>query len=199
MCALIAEDQRLIALALRSRLELQGYEVVGIAGTGTEVLDLFSLASPQIVLMDVRMPEMDGIEATRALMERDPACVVIVAASREPGQIKRGEEAGAMDYVMKPFEAYQMRPVLESAQRRFERFMALRRDVGNPREALEAWLLVRRAVKALMETGDMSEDEAHSEVQQRASSRGRLTFDTDLPRQPGAIGAERSPSRVHTT
>jgi len=170
--ALIAEDERLIALALRLGLESQGYEVVGVAGTGTEALNLFSLASPHIVLMDVRMPGMDGIDATRALMQEHPACVVIVSGSREPSQIARAERAGAMDYVVKPFEAHQMRPVLERAQRRFERFMAIRRDAGgNTQEALEAWLAVHRAVKVLMETSEISEDEAYHELQQRALGR----------------------------
>ncbi len=169
---LIAEDERLIALALRARLESQGYEVVGIAGSGAELLDLFSVASPNIVLMDVRMPEMDGIEATRALMERNPACVVIVSGSSEPSQIERAEQAGAMDYVVKPFEAHQIRPVLERAQRRFARFLAIWREAKDPHEALQVWLLARRAVHRLMATGDLSEDVGHDELQRRASGSG---------------------------
>jgi len=170
--ALIAEDERLIALALRSRLESQGYEVVGIAGSGTEVLDLQAVCSPHIILMDVRMPRMDGVEATRALMLENPACVVIVSASREPDQIARAERAGAMDYVVKPFEAYQMRLVLEQAQRRFTRFTAVRAQLGDPHQALETWLAVRRAVRLLMDTEGISEDEAHDKLERRAAEQG---------------------------
>ena len=159
-------------MALCSRLQSQGYDVVGIAGTGTEVLDLFSSASPHIVLMDVRMPEMDGIEATRVLMLENPACVVIVSASREPTQIEQAERAGAMDYIVKPFDAHQMRPVLDRAQRRFERFMAIRTQVGDPHQALETWLAVRRAVKVLTENERVSEDEAHDQLERWAAERG---------------------------
>jgi response regulator NasT len=169
---LIAEDERLIALALRSRLESQGYEVVGIAGSGTAVLDLFALCSPNIVLMDVRMPGMDGIEATGALMLENPACVVIVSGNREPAQIERAERAGAMEYVVKPFEACQMRPVLERAQRRFERFMAMRAQLRDSDQALETWLAVRQAVKLLMESESISEDDAHDQLERRAAKQG---------------------------
>lgn len=146
--------------------------MVGIARTGTEVLDLVSGASPPIVLMNVRMPEMDGIEATRVLMLANPACVVIVSASREPSQIEQAERAGAMDYIVKPFEAHQMRPVLGRAQRRFERFVAIRARVGDPHQALEAWLAVRRSVKVLTENQRISEDEAHDQLERRAAERG---------------------------
>jgi len=170
--ALIAEDERLIALAMGSRLESQGYEVVGIASTGTEVLDILSSVLPHIVLMDVRMPDMDGIEATRVLMQRSPVCVVVVSGSREPSQIRRAEEAGAMDYVIKPFEAHQMRPVLERARCRFQRFMAIRNKTGDTQEALGTWLAVRRAVKALMETEGLCEQGAHDRVEELAAGRG---------------------------
>jgi response regulator NasT len=185
--ALIAEDERLIALALRSRLESQGYQVVGIAGSGTQVLDLFAVCSPNIVLMDVRMPAMDGIEATRALMLENPACVVIVSGNRDPAQIERAERAGAMDYVVKPFEAQQMRPVLGRAQGRFDRFMAIRSQLGDPHQALETWLAVRRAVRALTETGCISEDEAHQQLERRAAEQGvSLQAAADDIVRPGA-------------
>lgn len=145
---------------------------MGIAGTGIEVLDLASSYDPHIILMDVRMPGMDGIEATRALMTEDPACVVIVSGSREPEQLARAEQAGAMDYVVKPFEAYQMRPVLDRAQRRFAHFLAIRGQAPDPQEALETWVVVRRAVKALIQAESLSEQDAHSLLEQQAVQRG---------------------------
>jgi len=105
-------------------------------------------------------------------MEENPTRVVIVSGSREPSQIERAERAGAMDYVVKPLEAHQIQPVLARAQRRFERCMRIRREAGNPEEAVETWLVARRAAKVLMETDKLSEDEAHDELELRAAERG---------------------------
>ncbi len=170
--ALIAEDERLIALGLRCRLESEGYQVVGIAGSGIEALHLARCADPQVVLMDVRMPQMNGIEATRSLMDTNPACVVIVSGSREPEQIARAEQAGAMDYVVKPFEANQMRLILDRAQRRYTRYLAIRDQSRDIADSLETWLSVRCAVKALMTNEGLSEDDAFCELESRAVEGG---------------------------
>jgi response regulator NasT len=173
--ALIGEDERLIALALRAGMESQGYDVVGICGTGEEVCETYGALAPAVVLMDVRMPDLDGIEATRRLMEQGPAFVVIVSGSREPSQVERAERAGAMDYVVKPLQAHQIRPVLERAGRRFQRFREVWKQARIPADALEAWATVRQAVRALMDRQGLTEEAAHDAIAARAAQ-GRLSL-----------------------
>jgi AmiR/NasT family two-component response regulator len=170
---LIADDEPLVALALRAMVESQGYCVVGIADTGAAALDLSRSESPDVVLMDVRMPEMDGIEATRSLMEGCPTCVIMVSGNGQTNTIEQAQAAGAMHYVVKPLIANQMTTVVAKARWRFERFMAIRGAAACFEEALDTWLAVRRAVKALVDRQGMTEDEAFAWLQRTASERGR--------------------------
>ena len=170
---LIVEDEPLVALALRAMVESQGYRVVGIAGTGTEALSLTGSESPDVVLMDVRMPEMDGIEATRTLMERCPTCVIIVSGNGQTSMVDQAQAAGAMDYVVKPLIANQVASVVAEARRRFERFMAIRGAAPCLDEALDTWLAVRRAIRMLVDTKGFTEDDAFRALERMASERGR--------------------------
>jgi AmiR/NasT family two-component response regulator len=170
---LIADDEPLVALALRAMVESQGYRVVGIADTGAAALDLTRSESPDVVLMDVRMPEMDGIEATRSLMERCPTCVIMVSGNGQTNMMERAQAAGAMDYVVKPVIANQVAPVVAKARRRFDRFMAIRRAAASLSEALETWLAVRRAVMILVDTQGMTEEDAFHWLERTATQRGR--------------------------
>ena len=122
----IAEDEFLIATQTRHELERQGYEVVAVARTGTEALDLCILHRPEVVLMDIRMPDMGGIEATRRIMSICPACVVVVTGNPDLGQ--EAERAGAMGYVVKPFHSEQVRSAIEAARARFAELMGERRN-----------------------------------------------------------------------
>ncbi len=170
MRVLIADDEWLIAAAMRRQIESHGHTVVGTAGTGQEVLRLCRDESPDVVLMDVQMPDMDGLEATRRLMEQTPVCVVIVTGKGQFDQM--AAQAGAMSYVTKPLLTNQIPTVMEGALQRFDHFMAVYEASPSPREALHAWLHVQQAAAKLVSTMAVSEDGAFAQVERLARRRG---------------------------
>ena len=168
---LIAEDEWLTAAALRSQVESHGYEVVGTVGNGAEALDLCSLAVPDLVLMDIQMPGMNGLEATRILMTKCPTCVVIVTGR---GQLQsEAEKAGAMSYVLKPLLNSQIPCIVESSRRRFRMFLQVLGHVQDPEEALRVWLVVCKAVGAQENKHGLSAEDAFRLIEQRSSRDSR--------------------------
>jgi AmiR/NasT family two-component response regulator len=182
MRVVIADDEWLIAAAMRRQIESYGHTVVGTASTGKEALRLCRAESPDLVLMDVQMPDMDGIEATRRLMEQGPVCVVIVTGKGQFDQT--AAQAGAMGYVTKPLLTNQIPAVMDSALQRFDRFMTVYRSSSSSQEALQAWLAVRQAVAELTSSVAASEEDAFAQVE-RMARRRRLS----LPEAAGLIVA----------
>lgn len=167
---LVAEDEWLTAAALRSQVESQGYQVVGTVETGTGVLEARRAESFDLVLMDVQMPELDGLEATRLLMRSCPACVVIVTGK---GQLKdTAEQAGAMGYAVKPLMPNQITPLVESSCRRFSLFMRVRAQVSDSAEVVPTWLLVLKAMKAQINGSATSEEEGFGLLERQSSEQG---------------------------
>jgi len=171
----IAEDEWLTAAVLRTQVESHGYEVVGTAGTGAEALDLCSSHAPDVVLMDVQMPGMDGLEATRTLMGRAPTCVVIVTGRARLSQ--EAEQAGAMSCVLKPVADSHIPFLVESSRQRFQLFLRVREQVGDPEEALRVWLRVQRALRAQMGKQGLSEESAFCLIERRATQDGASLLD----------------------
>jgi response regulator NasT len=127
MRVLIAEDEWLIAFALRRQLEREGWVVVGVARDGEEAVDLCCRQRPDLVLMDVRMPKRDGIEATRRIMAECPACVVMLTARTEADQVALSEDAGAMGHLVKPVSTEALLRAIGEARARYD---AARTDSG---------------------------------------------------------------------
>jgi AmiR/NasT family two-component response regulator len=171
---LIADDEHMLALALRTQLELRNCQVVGIAGDGKEAVELCGLERPDVVLMDIRMPGTDGVEATRVIMGKHPTCVVMLTGAGQPGEVAASEEAGAMAYLVKPVNADQILPAIEVARRRFSEFLALHKEVVELQEALATRKLVERAKGLLMDRAKLSEAEAFRRLQ-------KLAMDQRLP------------------
>jgi len=160
---LVAEDDWLVAEMMRRELERQGYQVMRVVGTGAAAVDACCREHPDVVLMDAHMPYMDGLEATRRIMETCPTPVVIVTARDRLHD--DSERVGAMDCVSKPLLSNHLSGLLRHAQRRFYHFQRLAGRGGFER-AVATWPLFRQAMRALANGGrHLSEEEAFAALQ----------------------------------
>jgi len=165
---LIAEDEALIRLDLREMLQEEGYEVVGEAADGEQAVTLAADLIPDLVICDVKMPKMDGITAAAQIASKRIAPVVILTAFSQRDLIERARDAGAMAYLVKPFQKRDLFPAIEMATSRFAEIRALESEVTNLRERLEARKLIERAKGVLMSEHRMSEPEAFRWIQRAA-------------------------------
>lgn len=165
---LIAEDEALIRLDLREMLEEEGFEVVGEAPDGERAVALATELTPDLVICDVKMPKMDGITAAAQIAGRRIAPVVILTAFSQRDLIERARDAGAMAYLIKPFQKRDLLPAIEMATSRFAEIRALEAEVGGLRERLEARKVIERAKGLLMSDHRMSESEAFRWIQRAA-------------------------------
>jgi len=161
---IIADDESLIRLDLREMLTHLGYEVIGEAGDGRTAVDLAMRLRPDLLIMDIRMPELDGISAAEELTRERIAPVVLVTAYSDQELVERAREAGVVGYVVKPFREAELMPVIELSRARFEEFRTLEREVGGLKDALESRKVVERAKGVLMETHGMRESEAFHRI-----------------------------------
>ena len=164
----MAEDEALIRLDLVELLTAQGYDVVGEAGDGEEALKLARELEPDLVVMDVKMPKMDGITAATAIAEDRIAPVVMLTAFSQRELVDRAREAGAMAYVVKPFDASDVVPAIELAMARYAEIRALDDEVGDLEERLASRKAVDQAKGLLQEGLGLSEPEAFRWIQKTA-------------------------------
>ena len=162
---IIADDESLVRVDLREALTEQGYLVVGEVGDGQSVVNMARELNPDVVMMDIRMPGLDGIEAARILTQEKIAPVVLLSAYSQRDLIDRAKEAGVVGYLVKPFRETDLAPAIELAIARFGEFRALEQEVGNLTEALETRKKVERAKGILMEKQNMTEGEAFRKIQ----------------------------------
>ena len=167
MRVLIAEDEALIRMDLREMLEEEGHEVVGEARDGAEAIALARAARPDIVFMDVKMPNVDGIEAARTISEEAIAPVVMLTAFSQAGLVEEAAKAGAMGYVVKPFSRNDLLPAMQVAASRYAELAALEQQVGDLSERLETRKALDRA-KGILMAGGLSEPEAFKRLQKLA-------------------------------
>jgi len=165
---LIAEDEALIRLDLREMLQEEGFDVVGEAADGEQAVELAVELNPDLVICDIKMPKMDGIAAAAQIAEKRIAPVVILTAFSQRDLIERARDAGAMAYLVKPFQKRDLLPAIEMATSRFAEIRALESEVTNLRERLEARKLIERAKGVLMTEHRMTEPEAFRWIQRAA-------------------------------
>jgi response regulator NasT len=162
---LIAEDEALIRLDLKEMLEEEGYSVVGEAADGQQAVDLAVSLRPDLVILDVKMPVLDGISAAEQVAADQIAPVVILTAFSQRELVERARDAGAMAYLVKPFTKADLVPAIEIAVSRFQEVAALAGEVGTLKERLEVRKLLDRAKGKLQAEQGMSEPDAFRWIQ----------------------------------
>jgi two-component system, response regulator PdtaR len=173
MRVLICEDETIIRLDLRATFEDAGDEIVGEARDGEEALRLAAELEPELVVMDVQMPKLDGIEAARQLLAERPVPIVIVTAFPEAELVERAVEAGVFGYVVKPFRREELLAAVATARARFDELQSVRAEAASLAEALEARKVVERAKGLLMAKEGITEDDAYGRIRRASQRTGR--------------------------
>jgi len=162
---IIADDESLIRMDLREMLTNLGYLVVGEVADGRSAVNQARELRPDVVIMDIKMPDMDGIEAAKVLTEERIAPVVLLSAYSQRDLVQRAREAGVVAYLVKPYREEELSPAIEVALARFAEFKDLQKQVSDLQEALETRKLVDRAKGILMDKQGLNEAEAFRKIQ----------------------------------
>jgi two-component system, response regulator PdtaR len=170
---LIAEDETIIRLDLRELLERAGFEVCAEAKDGEEAVELARAEVPDVALLDVKMPRLDGIEAARRILDERPIPIVMVTAYGEQELVSRAVEAGVFGYLVKPFREGDLLPAIATARARHEELVALRAEADSLGEALAARKAIERAKGLLMEREGLSEKDAFARLRKASQISGR--------------------------
>lgn len=171
----IAEDEAIIRLDLRELLEEEGYQVVGEAGRGDQAVELARNLRPDLVILDVKMPGMDGIEAARQITAESVCAVLMLTAFSQREVVEQARDAGAVAYLVKPFQKQDLVPAIELATARYAETKALAAEVSELTERLEVRKLLDRAKGRLIDAHGMKEADAFSFIQKSAMA-GRTTM-----------------------
>jgi response regulator NasT len=171
----IAEDEAIIRLDLKETLEEEGYEVVGETGRGDEAVELVRQHEPDLAILDIKMPGLDGLSAAREISGERRAAVLILTAFSQRDLIEQARDAGALAYLVKPFQKSELIPAVEVALGRFKEMRALYDQTQSLEESLETRKLVDRAKGMLMDKSGLNESDAFAFIQKRAMTE-RLTM-----------------------
>ena len=167
----VAEDEAIIRLDLKELLEEEGYEVVGETGRGDEAVDLVRKLRPDLAILDIKMPGMDGLSAARHIAGERLAAVLILTAFSQRDLVEQARDAGALAYLVKPFQKSDLIPAIEVALGRHSEMVSLERELGDLAERLEARKLIDRAKGRLMDEHGLSEQQAWRFLQTNAMDR----------------------------
>ncbi len=165
---LVVEDEGLVAAGLKGQLEDIGHQVLGLAKDAEEAVRLASKIQPDLIMMDIRIPGTDGIEAARAILAQEAVPIVFLTAYPDEDFVRRAGDAGGMAYLLKPVNESTLRSTIEVALARFTELDALRREVNDLKEALETRKLVEKAKGVLMKRVQLSEAEAFRRMQHKS-------------------------------
>jgi response regulator NasT len=169
----VADDEPDVREYLQKVLVRLGHNVVGAAQNGQDLIALCRKFAPDLVMTDIKMPEMDGINAAIEIYKERPVPVILISAFQDPELIARAEADHIMGYLVKPIKHADLPPVIALATRRFEQFQALRKEASDLRQALEDRKIIERAKGILMKRGNMDEQEAFRGLQKMASEKSR--------------------------
>jgi AmiR/NasT family two-component response regulator len=170
---LIAEDETIIRLDLKSILERAGFEVCAEARDGVEAVELATSEQPDLAILDVKMPRLDGIEAARRILADRPIPIVVLTAYGQDELVARAVEAGVFGYLVKPFREEDLLPAIAAARARHAELEALRDEAESLAEALATRKVVERAKGLLMEREGLTEQEAFARLRRASQVSGR--------------------------
>ncbi len=162
---IVADDEAITRMDLQETLTSLGYLVVGTVGDGESAVNLARELCPDVVIMDIKMPGMDGIEAATILTEENIAPVVLLSAYSQRELIEQAQEAGVVGYLVKPYREADLAPAIGVALSRFEQFGALKREVEDLQERFEVRKLLDRAKGILMDSQGLTEAQAFRRIQ----------------------------------
>jgi AmiR/NasT family two-component response regulator len=173
MRVLIAEDETIIRLDLKELLERAGFNVCAEARDGAEAVELARSEEPDVAVLDVKMPRLDGIEAARRILDERPIPIVMLTAYGQDELVSRAVEAGVFGYLVKPFREQDLVPAIRTARARYEELAALREEADSLSEALAARKVIERAKGLLMEREKLTEAEAFARLRKASQVSGR--------------------------
>jgi AmiR/NasT family two-component response regulator len=170
---LIAEDETIIRLDLAEMLARAGYEVCGEARDGIEAVELARSAHPDVAVLDVKMPRLDGIEAARRILDERPIPIVMLTAYGQEELVSRAVEAGVFGYLVKPFREADLVPAIQTARARHEQLAEVRAEADSLADALAARKAIERAKGLLMEKESLTEEDAFSRLRRASQVSGK--------------------------
>ena len=171
--AIIAEDEQLTRTIIRARLEKLGHTVVEEVGDGARAVDAARLHKPDFIIMDIKMPEMDGIEAARQILNETPCAILFLSSFNEQELVEQASETGALAYLMKPFRKEDLAPALAIAIARFKKIQGQAGEIEQLKETLETRKIIERAKGILMDRHHMSEEEAFKRIHFQARNQNK--------------------------
>jgi two-component system, response regulator PdtaR len=170
---LVAEDETIIRLDLKDLLERAGFEVCAEARDGEQAVELARSERPDLAIMDVKMPRLDGIEAARRILDERPIPIVMLTAYGQDEIVARAVEAGVFGYLVKPFREQDLLPAIHAARARHDELQALRAEAESLSEALAARKVIERAKGLLMKKENLTEDEAFARLRRASQASQR--------------------------
>ena len=170
---LIADDESIRLMSLRKQLVVLGHRVIAEASNGEEAVALAAATQPDLAILDIKMPVADGIEAAQQITRARPIPIILLTAYNEAELVERAAQANISAYLMKPVAEEDLLPAITLALIRFRQFEALRREVSDLREALEARKIIERAKGILMRRLGLTEEEAFRRLQKQSQDSNR--------------------------
>lgn len=170
---LIAEDNSKTRIFLKNQLELLGYTVAGVASNGRAAIEMASDVMPDLIIMDVMMPEVDGIEAATAITSKHTIPIILITGISSDEMAEKAISAGVFAYLVKPVTKKQLEPAIKLALARFEEFKSLKSEVKDLQDAMETRKLVEKAKGILMKRSNLSEDDAFKMMQMHSQKENK--------------------------
>lgn len=170
---LIADDESLRVMSLKGQLEALGHKVIAEAADGKAAVHLAQELKPDLAILDIKMPELDGIQAAEKIMEARPIPIILLTAYSEQELAERAAMANVSAYLMKPISEHDLLPAIALAVQRFKEFQSLHQEVDDLRDALETRKLVERAKGILMRRLNLTEEEAFRRLQRRSQNENK--------------------------